>query len=81
LSKKNQDIILDAAATVVQDLRDDIYANETVVVDGVRSKINIIELTEAERDQWRQATKGVGDRFAKERGDIAAQVIKAARSL
>jgi C4-dicarboxylate-binding protein DctP len=81
LSKKNQDIILDAAATVEQDLRDYIYANETVVVDGVRSKINIIELTEAERDQWRQATKGVGDRFAKERGDIAAQVIKAARSL
>ena len=81
LSKKNQDIILDASATVEQDLRDYIYANETVVVDGVRSKINIIELTEAERDQWRQATKGVGDRFAKERGDIAAQVIKAARSL
>ena len=81
LSKKNQDIILDAAATVEQQLRDYIYANESKVVDGVRSKINIIELTEAERAQWREATKGVGDRFAKERGEIAAQVIEMARAL
>ena len=81
LSKKNQDIILEAAATVEQELRDYIYANETKVVDAVRSKINIIELSEAERDQWREATKGVGDRFAKERGEIAAQVIELARSL
>ena len=81
LSKKNQDLILKAAATVEQQLRDYIYANETKVVDAVRSKINIIELTEAERAQWREATKGVGDRFAKERGAIAAQVMKSARSL
>ena len=81
LSKKNQDIILEAAATVEQQLRDYIYANETKVVDAVRSKINIVELTEAERDQWREATKGVGDRFAKERGDLAARVIELARSL
>lgn len=81
LSKKNQDIILEASATVEQQLRDYIYANETKVVDGVRSKIEIIELTEAERDKWRQATKGVGDRFANERGATAAQVIKAARAL
>jgi len=81
LSKKNQQIILDAAATVELQLRDYIYANEEKVVDAVRSKIKIIELTEAERAQWREATKGVGDRFAKERGDIAAQVMKVARGL
>jgi len=81
LSKKNQQIILDAAATVELQLRDYIYANEVKVVDNVRSKIKIIELTEAERAQWREATKGVGDRFAKERGDIAAQVMKVARGL
>ena len=50
-------------------------------VDAVRSKIKIIELTEAERAQWREATKGVGDRFAKERGEVAAQVMKVAREL
>ena len=81
LSKKNQDIILEAAATVELQLRDYIYANEETVINNVRSKINIIELTEAERAQWREATKGVGDRFAKERGEIAAQVMKVARSL
>ncbi len=81
LSKKNQQIILDAAATVELQLRDFIYANEEKTVDAVRSKIKIIELTEAERNQWREATKGVGDRFAKERGAVAAQVMKAAREL
>jgi len=81
LSKKHQGIVLAASATVEQQLRDDVYANEDRAVDAVRSKINIIELTEAERAEWRAKTKSIGDRFASERGPVAAQVIKAARGL
>ncbi len=80
LPKAQQDIIMAAAAKAEQQLRNDVYADESRSIDAVRSKIDIIELNATERSQWRQATKGVGDRFAKEYGAVAAEVIKAARS-
>lgn len=77
LPKKHQDIILDAAKTVEKQLRDKIYAQEAAAIKEVSSKMTVIELTEAERTKWREATKSVVERFRKENGEAAAAVLKA----
>lgn len=77
LPKKHQDIILDAAKTVEQQLRDQIYAEEAAAIKEVSSKMTVIKLTDAERTKWREATKRVVERFRKENGDAAAAVLKA----
>ena len=81
LSKKNQDIITKAAATVEKQLRDEVYGGEAAVVKDVADKINVVTLTKEERAQWVDATKSVVEKFAAERGDVAVQAIKAAKGL
>ncbi len=81
LSKKNQDIITKAAATVEKQLRDQVYGGEAAVVKEVADKINVVTLTKEERAQWVDATKSVVEKFAAERGDVAVQAIKAANGL
>lgn len=80
LPKKHQDIITKAAATVEAQLRDEIYKQEDAAIDEVRSKMTVVDLTEAERAQWREATKGVIDRFIKERGPMAKAAVDAVRA-
>ena len=77
LSKKNQAIIVKAAATVEKQLRDKIYGNEAANVKEMRGKMTVVDLTDAERAKWRDATKGVVDKFRKERGAVAGEVLKA----
>ena len=79
LPKKHQDIIVNAARTVEQQLRDQIYLQEVEDVKLLRTKMNVIDLSDTERDQWQEATKGVGDKFAKERGPLAAKIIEMVR--
>jgi C4-dicarboxylate-binding protein DctP len=81
LSSENQTIILKAAATVEQQLRDAIYKQETAAVDEVRSKMTVVDLTEQERAKWRDATKEVVDRFVSEGGETAAAVVAAGSRL
>jgi len=81
LSAENQKIIMDAAAKVEKDLRDQVYSGEASMVKEVADKINVVELTDAERAQWVEATKSVADRFVQENGQFAAKVIEAAQGL
>jgi len=78
LSKKHRDIILKAGLSVEKQLRDQVYSSEDKIVAELRSKITVVELSKEERAKWREATKGVVDRFAREGGADAAAVIKAA---
>lgn len=80
LPKKHQDIIVKAAAVVEAQLRDKIYAEEKVAIETVRSKMTVVDLTEAERAQWRDATKGVVERFIKERGPMAKAAVDAVKA-
>ena len=80
LPKNHQNIIVKAAKTVEQQLRDHIYTQESEDVKLLRTKMNVIDLTDTEREQWRSATKGVGDKFAKERGPLAAKIIEMVRN-
>lgn len=77
LSEKHQAIVLKAAATVEKQLRDQIYAEEASDIAEMRSKMTVVDLSEAERAKWRDATKGVIARFAEAGGADAVAVIKA----
>lgn len=81
LSAKNQEIITKAAATVEKQLRDAVYSGEASMIDEVRSKINVVELTDDERAMWVKATKSVVEKFAKEAGPTAVEAIAAANKL
>ncbi len=81
LSPDEQKIITDAAAVVEQQLRDEVYSGEDAIVDGLRDKMNVIELTDEERARWVEATQSVIDRFREEVGPMADEVIAAAQSL
>jgi len=72
-------VVDDCGRRVEADLRDSALQIEAETLEFLRDKMNIIELTEAERAQWRAATRGVIDRFIKEGGDDAAAVIRAAQ--
>ena len=77
LSPEHQQIVLDAAAEVEQQLRDAIYAEEDAIVDEMRSQMTVVELTDEERQQWVDATASVAQRFVDDAGDTAAKVISA----
>jgi len=61
-------------------LRDQVYSGEAKMVSEVASKINVVELSDAERKLWVEATASVVDRFVKENGPLAAQVVAAGRN-
>ena len=77
LSAEHQQIVLDAAAEVEQQLRDAIYAEEDAIIEEMRSKMTVIELTDLERQQWVDATASVAQRFVEDAGETAAQVVSA----
>ena len=81
LSPKDQKIITDAAAVVEKQLRDHVYSGEAQIVSELRGKMNVVDLTPAERAQWVAATKSVVERFRKAVGPMADKVIAAAQSL
>ena len=77
LSPEHQQIVVNAAAEVEQQLRDAIYAEEDAIVDEMRSQMTVVELTDEERQQWVDATASVAQRFVDDAGDTAAKVISA----
>ena len=80
LSDEEQQIILEAAAEVEQQLRDSIYAEEEEAIAEVGEQMTVVELTSDERAAWVDATSGVADRFVEDAGELASQVIDAARA-
>ena len=80
LSKKNQDIIMKAAKKVETDLRNEVYSGEAKIVDELRSKMTVVELSNAERSAWKKATASVVDRFIKENGKAGEKAVNAARN-
>ncbi|MEP4432810.1 MAG: TRAP transporter substrate-binding protein DctP, partial [Hyphomicrobiales bacterium] len=77
LSTNHQQIVLDAALEVEQQLRDAIYGEEDANVDEMRSKMTVVELTSEERQKWVDATSSVVQRFVDDAGKTAAAVVSA----
>ncbi len=80
LSTKHKNIINAAAREVESKLRNAIYAQEEAIVSEMREKMTVVELSEAERAKWREATSGVVNRFVKETGSTGAAVVQAVQS-
>ena len=80
LSDANKKIIEDAAREVEQTLRDQIFAQQAEAFEEARGKMNVIELTAAQRAAWAKATAGIVDRFVKETGDAGASAVKAVKA-
>ncbi len=74
-------IIMEAARRVEKDLRDKMNAIENKALEDVRPKINTIDLTEAERDEWRKATKPVVDAYVKNAGELGRKLVEEAGKL
>ena len=77
LTPEHQQIVLDAAAEVEQQLRDAIYAEEEGIVDEMRNQMTVVALSPEERQQWVEATASVAERFVDDAGDTAARVLSA----
>lgn len=81
LSPEEQAIMQDAAKTVEQQLRDQIYAAEAQTVEEMKQHMNVIELTPEQRNAWQKATQTVVDRFIEETGETGAEAVSAIRSV
>ncbi len=81
LPAAQQQIILDTAAEVEAHLRDFMIKDEDSLVDSVRDRMTVVELTDAQRSEFRKATSGVVDRFVAQAGDLGAAAVAAARGL
>ena len=79
LSEDKRGIIDSCGQQVESELRNSVLQIEAEALEFLRDKMNVIELTDAERSKWRQATKSVVDRFIENGGETAAAVIKAAQ--
>ena len=77
LAAEHQQIVLKAAADVEKQLRNAIYAEEDAIVEEMRNLMTVVDLTDAERQQWVDATSSVAQRFVDDAGDTAAEVVAA----
>ena len=77
LTPENQQLVLDAASIVEEELRDEIYAQEAQSVEELKSQMTVVDLSDEQRDKWRAATASVIDRFVAEVGPQGEAVVKA----
>lgn len=75
LSLAHQDIIEKASLIVEKQLRQKITFLEESALEAIKDEIVIVELSDEEREQWREATKDVVTRFINEGGPLAQDVV------
>ena len=71
LSPEKREIIDACGLEVEAQLRDQILQIEAETLEELRTKMNVIDLTDDERAQWREATASVIDLFVEEGGPTA----------
>lgn len=80
LSDEHKAIVHEAALEVEAKLRDQVYATEDAITEEMKPKINIIQLTPAQRAEWSKALTGIQERFVKETGETGAAALAAIKS-
>lgn len=81
LPPEHQQILQDAAKLVEADLTDYSIKDENDVIDRLRDQMNVVELTEEERQAFRDATAVVRERFIEEAGELGAKALEAIEGL
>lgn len=81
LTKEERTVIREAAVKSEASLRDFMEKHEVDAKEQVRDKINVVELSDEQRDAWREATKSVADAFIERAGDAGRLVVEKSRAL
>ncbi len=81
LTDAERAVISKAGLRVEKELRDKMGAIEQESLDFVRDKIEVVDLTDAERAQWREATKPVVKGFEKRAGKLGTKIVMEASKL
>ncbi|WP_421781661.1 TRAP transporter substrate-binding protein DctP [Kiloniella litopenaei] len=81
LSEKEQAIITKAGQRVEQELRTSIANKEAEARKYLADKINIIELTDEQRAEWKKATSSVVDAYVERAGAEGKAIVDAAGKL
>lgn len=81
LSEEHRQIMASAATTVEKQLRDEMNQLEADAFAFVSDKMNIVELTEEEMQEWQKLAEPVVNEFLKNSGALGQQLVDAARQL
>ncbi|MEM7566760.1 MAG: hypothetical protein AAF321_05960, partial [Pseudomonadota bacterium] len=68
LPEDDRTVLAEAAARLERERRDDLAASESAALERVRPLMDVVELSEAQRENWRQATRPVLDAFLETTG-------------
>ena len=81
LSDAERTIISKAGLRVEKELREKMGAMEQEILEWSRDKIEVVDLTDAERDAWREATKPVVNSYEERAGELGKQLVLEAQKL
>lgn len=81
LSDSERAIVSKAGLRVEKELREKMGAIEQETLTWVSDKINVVDLTDAERKSWREATKPVVNSYEERAGELGKQLVLEAQKL
>lgn len=81
LSDENRKIVQDAALEVEQQITDSAISEEDDVIARLRKEMNVVDLTDEQRQSLREATLTVQDRFVEDAGQMGQDVLDAVDGL
>ncbi len=81
LSDKERGIINKAGLRVEKELRDKMGTIEQETLAWAQDKIKVIDLTDAERNEWREATKPVVNGYEERAGELGKKLVIEANKL
>lgn len=81
LSEENQQILQEAAREVESELTDFSIQDEDAVIERLQDEMNVVDITEEERQAFRDATEVVRERFLEETGERGEAVLEAVEGL
>ncbi|PIE72716.1 MAG: C4-dicarboxylate ABC transporter substrate-binding protein [Deltaproteobacteria bacterium] len=81
LTDKQRSIITKAGLRVEKELRGKMGAIEQETLAYVSDKINVVDLTDAERAEWREATKPVVNNYMERAGELGKKLVAEAEKL
>jgi len=81
LSDSERAIVSKAGLRVEKELREKMGAIEQDTLTWVSDKINVVDLTDAERKSWREATKPVVNSYEERAGGLGRQLVLEAQNL
>lgn len=81
LTDSERSVITKAGLRVEKELRKKMEVIEKDTLEWAQDKIKVVDLTDAERNAWREATKPVVNKYVERSGDLGKQLVMEAAKL